>query len=99
MPMLNMATNQMGLEIEELQSNNNNNIPRDDEDTSTTQEQTSHRPTRPTLQASSDESDNNDALENLKSMLMSLDIDERAKPAVMAYKQAVHRVDSSLCLF
>lgn len=44
---------------------------------------------RPPSTDSCAQTKDNESLHNLKSMLAALDIDDRAKPAVMAYKQAV----------
>ncbi len=44
---------------------------------------------RPSTFPSSARQEENGSLRNLRNMLASLDVDERAKPAVMAYKQAV----------
>jgi hypothetical protein len=72
-PMLDMTTDQM---IEEVPTHTPNYSGRQSE-------------SRPSWTDSSAQTEDNGSLHNLKSMLAALDVDDRAKPAVMAYKQAV----------
>ena len=73
LPMLNLATEQMESEVHTLQS---------PKSSTTGQKHKDHS-------SCTSSSDGNRALHNLKSMLMSLNVDERAKPAVLAYRRAV----------
>ena len=72
-PMLDMTTDQM---IEEVPTHTPDDAGRQSE-------------SRPPSTNSSTQTEDNGSLHNLKSMLAALDVDGRAKPAVMAYKQAV----------
>jgi hypothetical protein len=88
-PMLNMATDQMAEEVYLLQSR----YPTDGTEGTATESSSSTSPLGATRSSSSSFpahcDDGNDSLRNLKAMLITLDVDERGRPAVMAYKRAV----------
>lgn len=88
-PMLNMTTDQMAEEVDVLQSGATTDRTQD----TASEPSTSTSPrgaTRPSSSSNPDSCDDgNDSLRNLKAMLITLDVDERGRPAVMAYKRAV----------
>jgi hypothetical protein len=88
LPMLNMATDQMASEVNTLQSSEpaagTLTEPRRSHASSTSRSSySSSSPGAP------ESNNNNNSLDNLKSMLLSLDVDERGKPAVLAYRRGV----------
>jgi hypothetical protein len=78
LPMLNVATEHMSSEVRMLQASEGNS-----------NEETRGRTDRRDSSSSQNQNDNDDAFENLRSMLSSFDVDGRAKPAVTAYRRAV----------
>lgn len=90
--MLSLTTQQMASEAQTLQQEGHpatesaGTIPVPSQTAPTPQPATSPPPLS---QASSNSSPHEDAFADLQSMLASMDLDERAKPAVMAYKRAV----------
>lgn len=73
LPMLSVAADHMNCEVQQLQSKNSDNP-----QLATTQSPTTFQ-----------EPTGNDGIQNLKFMLMSLNVDDRAKPAVIAYRRGV----------
>jgi hypothetical protein len=76
--MLNVATEHMSSEVRMLQASEGNS-----------NEHTREGTNRRDSSSSQNQKDNDDAFENLRSMLLSFDVDGRAKPAVTAYRRAV----------
>jgi hypothetical protein len=85
--MLNMATDQMASEMNTLQSSQ----PVAGASTQTRRSQAvpTSRSSYSSSPSGAPRSNNNGSLDNLKSMLLSLAIDERGKPAVLAYRRGV----------
>jgi hypothetical protein len=75
MPMLSVALDHMTGEVQQLQSNHDGNP----------------QPTTTQLNTAVQQPTDNDAMQNLKFMLMSLNVDDRAKPAVLAYRRGVEK--------
>jgi hypothetical protein len=93
-PMLNMATDQMASEVNTLQSYEPVSGPSTEARRSQAlpASRSSYSPSSSSSSSSGapySNSNNNNSLDNLKSMLLSLDVDERGKPAVMAYRRGV----------
>lgn len=84
LPMLNIEINHMEAEVEALQSENTPNEGSSDNSTNRRQTGQTGRTNRPAQNQPDMQS-----FEGLKSMLLSLNVDDRAKPAVSAYRRAV----------
>lgn len=87
LPMLNMATDQMASEVNTLQSSEPVSGPSTEARRS--QASSTSRSSYSSSSSCAPESNHNNSLDNLKSMLLSLDVDERGKPAVLAYRRGV----------
>lgn len=101
LPMLNIATNQMTSEVHSLQ-HPQSTPPRPSSSTApnrppagATQGRSNPTASRPNSTANSSSSQEDDPLQGLHAMLASMNVDDRAKPAVAAYKRNVEEFPPS----